>query len=110
MSDGGRRRLPDRSPSGARRADGRGTSGTAHTSRPCSRWPTVAGVRVRGVLFDFGNTLFANAPLTDRIADGAGRLGRDIIRADAAERAGRIDELAASEAEAVHRRDLDAAV
>jgi HAD superfamily hydrolase (TIGR01493 family) len=67
-------------------------------------------VRVRGVLFDFGSTLFAHAPLTDTIADAAGRLGLDITRAGAAELAARIDELAASEAEAVHRRDLDAAV
>jgi putative hydrolase of the HAD superfamily len=65
---------------------------------------------VRGVLFDFGNTLFAHAPLDSTIAGAAERLGLVITAAEASDLATRIDALAAGEAEAVHRRDLDAAV
>ena len=37
--------------------------------------PTVAAMDVRAVLFDFGNTLFAHAPLDATIIDAADRLG-----------------------------------
>jgi len=65
---------------------------------------------LRGVLFDFGNTLFGHAPLHATIVAAAGRLGLPISADEAQQLAERIDTLAASEAEAVHRRDLDAAV
>ena len=67
-------------------------------------------MRVRGVLFDFGNTLFAHAPLDATILAAAERLGSPMSPAAARELAVRIDEAAAGEAEAVHRRDLDAAI
>ncbi len=65
---------------------------------------------VRAVLFDFGNTLFAHAPLDATILDAADRLGLARSPTEARDLATRIDAVAASEAEAVHRRDLDAAV
>lgn len=63
-------------------------------------------MRVRGVLFDFGNTLFGHASLAETIAG----LGFGIDQADAADLAARIDAAAGHPDEAVHRRDLDAAV
>ena len=59
---------------------------------------------MRGVLFDFGNTLFGHAPLADTIA------GLGVPPPDAADLAARIDAAAAHPDEAIHRRDLDAAV
>ncbi|MFT3854452.1 MAG: HAD family hydrolase [Ilumatobacteraceae bacterium] len=63
-------------------------------------------MRVRGVLFDFGNTLFGHDPLAETIAG----LGFGIGPVAAADLAARIDAAAAHPDEAVHRRDLDAAV
>jgi HAD superfamily hydrolase (TIGR01509 family) len=57
-------------------------------------------------LFDFGNTLFAHAPLAETITG----LGFGIGPADAADLAARIDAAAEHPDEAIHRRDLDAAV
>ncbi len=66
--------------------------------------------RIRGVLFDFGNTLFAHAPLAATIVGAAGQLGRPIDPSDAAGLAGKIDALAAGSVELALGRDLDAAV
>lgn len=68
-------------------------------------------MRVRGVLFDFGNTLFSHASLAATIESCAAALGHDdMTPAAAAQLAEAIDVAAASGAEAVHRRDLDAQV
>ena len=59
---------------------------------------------MRGVLFDFGSTLFGHASLADTIA------ACGVPAPDAADLARRIDAAAAHPDEAVHRRDLDAAI
>jgi HAD superfamily hydrolase (TIGR01493 family) len=65
---------------------------------------------VRGVLFDFGNTLFAHDPLAITIADCARRLGVPISPEHADDLARRIDAAAMTPDELAHVRDLDAAV
>ena len=70
-----------------------------------------AGVmEVRGVLFDFGYTLFAHATLADTIVEHAGRLGRPIPKERATTLALSIDAAAMDRAELAHPRDLDATV
>lgn len=65
---------------------------------------------VRGVLFDFGNTLFAHAPLALTIGASARRLGLRIDDDDVADLAHRIDSAAMSPDELAHPRDLDPTV
>jgi FMN phosphatase YigB (HAD superfamily) len=65
---------------------------------------------VRGVLFDFGFTLFAHAPLSVTLADGARRLGVELSDERAAALAEHIDGEAMAPAELAHPRDLDSAV
>ena len=67
-------------------------------------------MRVRGVLFDFGYTLFSHAPLAHTIGDCAGRLGAAMSHGQAAALAARIDAAAQTPQELAHPRDLDAAV
>jgi putative hydrolase of the HAD superfamily len=67
-------------------------------------------VEVRGVLFDFGNTLFAHAPLAVTIADCARRLGLPMSDEQARDLAARIDAASMTPDELAHVRDLDAAV
>jgi putative hydrolase of the HAD superfamily len=67
-------------------------------------------MRVRGVLFDFGYTLFSHAPLAQTIGDCAHRLGAAMSHGQAEELAGRIDAAAMTPDELVHPRDLDSAV
>jgi HAD superfamily hydrolase (TIGR01493 family) len=67
-------------------------------------------VEVRGVLFDFGNTLFAHDPLSSTIADCARRLGLPMSQEQAIDLAQRIDSAAMTTDELAHFRDLDAAV
>jgi len=65
---------------------------------------------VRGVLFDFGNTLFAHAPLATTISECARRLGVPMSDEQATDLAGRIDAAAMTPDELAYVRDLDAAV
>jgi HAD superfamily hydrolase (TIGR01493 family) len=67
-------------------------------------------VDVRGVLFDFGNTLFAHDPLSITIAECARRLGVPMSPEQADDLAERIDAAAMTPDELAHVRDLDAAV
>ena len=62
------------------------------------------------MLFDFGNTLFAHAPLALTIGASARRLGLQIAEDDVADLAVRIDSAAMSPDELAHPRDLDHAV
>ena len=71
---------------------------------------TVAAMRIRGVLFDFGSTLFGHAPLPATITAAGAAIGHDIDAAIATELATRIDALAADPAEVARGRDLDRAV
>ncbi|MCU1503148.1 MAG: hypothetical protein JWM12_2502 [Ilumatobacteraceae bacterium] len=66
--------------------------------------------RIRGVLFDFGHTLFAHATLTDTVRAAGARLGLPIDPDEAARLAAQIDALALAPSESVHARDLDAEV
>lgn len=65
---------------------------------------------LQGILFDFGNTLFAHAPLAFTIAQCAHRLGVPITDEHARTLAGSIDAAAMSPDELRHPRDLDAVV
>ncbi|MEP7203438.1 MAG: HAD-IA family hydrolase [Ilumatobacteraceae bacterium] len=65
---------------------------------------------LRGVLFDFGNTLFAHAPLWATVADCAREMGVPISDEQALDLATRIDAAAMTPDELAHVRDLDAAV
>jgi putative hydrolase of the HAD superfamily len=65
---------------------------------------------VRGVLFDFGNTLFAHPPLAITISECARRLGVPMGDAQAGDLADRIDAASMTPDELAHLRDLDAAV
>jgi putative hydrolase of the HAD superfamily len=67
-------------------------------------------MRVRGVLFDFGYTLFSHAPLAQTIGDCAHRLGAAMRHGQAEGLAARIDAAAMTPDELVHPRDLDSAV
>lgn len=62
---------------------------------------------IRGVLFDFGYTLFAHASLADTIRECADALGRAIDSEEASELASRIDAAAMTPDEIRHPRDLD---
>ncbi len=64
-------------------------------------------MEVRGVLFDFGHTLFAHAELSVTIAECARRLEAPISGQLAAAMARRIDEAAMAPEELAHPRDLD---
>jgi FMN phosphatase YigB (HAD superfamily) len=70
----------------------------------------AGSVDVRGVLFDFGNTLFAHASLNVTIADCARQLGAPMSDEHATTLAQRIDTAAMTPDELAHPRDLDAAV
>jgi len=61
------------------------------------------------VLFDFGNTLFAHAPLAITISERARRLGVPMSDEQATDLADRIDAAAMTPDELAHVRDLDAA-
>ena len=65
---------------------------------------------IRGVLFDFGYTLFAHPTLGATITDCARQLGADVTPEQSATLADRIDAAAMAPAELVHPRDLDPAV
>ena len=65
---------------------------------------------VKAVLFDFGNTLFAHAPLALTIGESAGRLGLQISEDDLVAIAYRIDSAAMTADELAHPRDLDQTV
>jgi FMN phosphatase YigB (HAD superfamily) len=65
---------------------------------------------VRGVLFDFGNTLFAHDPLSVTIANCARELGVPMSDEQALDLATRIDAAAMTPDELAHVRDLDSAV
>jgi putative hydrolase of the HAD superfamily len=67
-------------------------------------------MRVRGVLFDFGYTLFSRAPLAQTIGDCARRLGAAMSHGQADGLAARIDAAAMTPDELMHPRDLDSAV
>jgi putative hydrolase of the HAD superfamily len=62
------------------------------------------------VLFDFGHTLFAHAPLSVTIAECATGLGAPMGNQQAAAMARRIETAAMEPSELAHPRDLDAAV
>lgn len=62
------------------------------------------------MLFDFGNTLFAHAPLSDTIVAAGAAIGATVMAAEAVDLARRIDVAAASPAEEHRQRDLDAEV
>jgi FMN phosphatase YigB (HAD superfamily) len=68
------------------------------------------GADVDGVLFDFGNTLFAHAPLALTIGQSAGKLGLQISEDDLVAMAYRIDTAAMTPEELAHPRDLDQTV
>jgi HAD superfamily hydrolase (TIGR01509 family) len=74
--------------------------------------PATVGHRtdVAGVLFDFGNTLFAHAPLALTIGHSAGKLGLQISEDDLVAMAYRIDTAAMAAEELAHPRDLDQTV
>jgi putative hydrolase of the HAD superfamily len=65
---------------------------------------------VKGVLFDFGYTLFAHKSLADTIVACAAALGRPIDQQTATSIATAIDAAAMSPEELAHPRDLDAVV
>ena len=65
---------------------------------------------MNGVLFDFGNTLFAHAPLAITIDNAARRLGFAIGQDDTVATAHRIDAAAMTSAELAYPRDLDSDV
>lgn len=65
---------------------------------------------VRGVLFDFGNTLFAHEPLATTIATTCSRLGVPLTPEWSGELAARILRSAHTADELRHPRDLDAAL
>ena len=67
-------------------------------------------VTVRAVLFDFGNTLFAHAPLPATISAAAAALDRQVTSEWAQSVAERIHTAAHTPAELAHPRDLDSAV
>ncbi|MEO8264449.1 MAG: HAD family hydrolase [Ilumatobacteraceae bacterium] len=71
---------------------------------------TVPPSKVKGVLFDFGNTLFAHAPLALTIGASAHRLGLQIAEDDLVALARRIDSAAMTPEELAHPRDLDQTV
>lgn len=72
---------------------------------------TVAAMAgVRGVLFDFGNTLFAHAPLHETVLAAAHRLGADVSPEWAREFSDGVQLAAHTADELQHPRDLDAAV
>jgi FMN phosphatase YigB (HAD superfamily) len=62
---------------------------------------------IRGVLFDFGYTLFAHPTLADTVRQCAQSLGVEVDPAAAAELAARIDAAAMTPDEISHPRDLD---
>jgi hypothetical protein len=64
----------------------------------------VHGKSVKGVLFDFGNTLFAHAPLALTIGESAVRLGLQIGEDDLVAIAHRIDSAAMTAEELMHPR------
>jgi FMN phosphatase YigB (HAD superfamily) len=64
----------------------------------------------RAVLFDFGNTLFAHAPLPATIHEEATRLGATVDLEWAVDLAMRIDDASRTVDEMTHPRDLDADV
>lgn len=64
----------------------------------------------RGVLFDFGNTLFGHAPLHDTVLAAAHRLGADVSPEWAREFSDGVHVAAHTAVELRHPRDLDAAV
>lgn len=66
--------------------------------------------KIRGVLFDFGGTLFAHPGLAETVAIAARRLGANWDVARCAEVAAGIDRLAMLPAEIARGRDLDAGV
>jgi FMN phosphatase YigB (HAD superfamily) len=70
----------------------------------------VTGSGVKGVLFDFGNTLFAHAPLAVTIGAAAGGLGLQISEDDLVVIASRIDSAAMTPDELAYPRDLDQTV
>jgi HAD superfamily hydrolase (TIGR01493 family) len=70
----------------------------------------AGGAAIDGVLFDFGNTLFAHSSLAATVSGVARSLGQHLSAGEAEDVAARIDALAADPAEAAHPRDLDAAV
>jgi FMN phosphatase YigB (HAD superfamily) len=72
--------------------------------------PSSGAGRFRGVLFDFGHTLFGHDPLRVTIANCARRLGAPLSEEKAAALADRIDTAAMTPDELAHRRDLDAVV
>ena len=63
--------------------------------------------QVLGVLFDFGNTLFAHAPLAQTIGAAARRLGLQVADDDAVAMAVRIEAASMSPEELAQPRDLD---
>ncbi|MEY2443805.1 MAG: hypothetical protein QOE00_385 [Ilumatobacteraceae bacterium] len=65
---------------------------------------------IRGVLFDFGYTLFAHATLAATIGELAGQLGAELPTEQAVALAGRIDAAAMDPAELLHPRDYDSTV
>ncbi|HEY0521659.1 MAG TPA: HAD-IA family hydrolase [Ilumatobacteraceae bacterium] len=69
-----------------------------------------APTEVRGVLFDFGNTLFAHAPLALTIQAAAGKLGLQIDEDDLVTIAYRIDAASMTPDELAFGRDLDTTV
>lgn len=66
--------------------------------------------RCEAVLFDFGNTLFAHAPLADTITGCSESLGRDVSRSWSAKVAQRIEAAAQAPDEVALGRDLDSRV
>ncbi len=67
-------------------------------------------VTIRGVLFDFGNTLFAHAPLVEVIEAEARALGHSVTADWAHALAERVQRDAHTPQELAHQRDLDALV
>ena len=72
--------------------------------------PTPTRPTPKGVLFDFGNTLFAHAPLALTIGESAGRLGLQISEDDLVALAYRINTAAMTTDELAFPRDLDQTV
>jgi FMN phosphatase YigB (HAD superfamily) len=71
---------------------------------------TLVEMDLRGVLFDFGNTLFAHTPLPVTIGKCARRLGVPMSDEQASDLADRIDAASMTPDELAHVRDLDAEV
>lgn len=67
-------------------------------------------MQIRGVLFDFGSTLFAHIPLADTIERAAARLGAQVDTGWALQLAGGIDAAAHAPDELALRRDLSTEV